>query len=193
MKGVIVYSTKTGTTKKCAEYIKEQTNFEIFNLRDKTYKKQFVFDDYDFIVLGAPYRMSMLDKPMKKFLKKYGNYLLDKKFAIFGVGISKQSYGQMFKYYDNLIEESVCTVWLSGELVTQGIKGISVSISSALIAQYEKNNQPLPQINQIDLERFCKKIIAPESDIEFKTNLIINSEDDEDIDEEETFEDEEND
>jgi len=186
MNGVIIYSSKTGTTKKFAHYIKEKTNFDCFNLRNKTFKKQFKFNEYDFIVLGAPFRMTLLDKPMRKFLKKYGNYLLDKQFAIFGVGISNSVYGQMFKYYDNLIAESVCSVWLNGEIVREGLKGISLSIANAIAVQFEKNNQTLPTINQEDLDRFCNKIISPESDIDFKTNFEnpIDTEEDEFVDDE---------
>jgi menaquinone-dependent protoporphyrinogen oxidase len=180
MKGVIIYSSKTGTTKKCADYVKEKTEFDLFDLRGKEFKKEFKFQNYDYFVLGAPFRMGMLDKPMKKFLKTYGNFLLDTKFAIFGIGITNNSYQQMRKYYDNLIDEAVLAVWLGGEIVTKDKKGLKLSLVTVLAAQYEKEGRPLPELNQSDLEKFTIKINSPDSQISFENDMknIINEEED---------------
>jgi len=79
MKSIILYESKTGTTKKCAEILKE-TNPESKLIKLSNFVDQ--VDDYDTFVLLTPIYMGGINKKVKKFLLKNQEKLLTKKMII---------------------------------------------------------------------------------------------------------------
>jgi len=72
MKGVVVYDTSYGNTKKIsatiAETIKEsRLEADLFDVKDV---KRLSAKDYDFLVLGSPTRMNTMSWTVKRFLGK---------------------------------------------------------------------------------------------------------------------------
>ncbi|MCK9471002.1 MAG: hypothetical protein M0Q88_04535 [Bacilli bacterium] len=66
MKIGIFYATKYGTTKKCAEIIKEHfIDADLFEIDDK----EIFLDNYDFIIVGSPVIAGRLHKNVRKFLR----------------------------------------------------------------------------------------------------------------------------
>ena len=83
MKGIILYQSRYGSTKKYAEWLSEETGFDIKKTKEV---KADVFDDYDVIILGGGvYASGVLGL---SFFKKNINKLKNKKAAVFCVGAS---------------------------------------------------------------------------------------------------------
>ena len=73
MKTLIIYATKTGITEECAKTInKKIEDSTLINIQ----KEKVDIKEYDFIIVGSPIRMGMIDKKIKSFLQKNRQYLL---------------------------------------------------------------------------------------------------------------------
>ena len=83
MKGIIIYKTKYGTTKKYVDWLIEDTKFDSIEV-DKANINS--IKEYDTIILCGPVYASSIKG--LSFIRKNYNNLKDKKLAIFGVGAS---------------------------------------------------------------------------------------------------------
>ena len=81
MKTIIIYSTKTGTTKKCAnilaQNLKNATTANINTIQNEDIQK------YDLIIIGTPIRIGLIDKKIKNFILKNQKILKTKKTAYY--------------------------------------------------------------------------------------------------------------
>lgn len=86
MKTIVIYTSRTGFTKRYAEWIAERTNGDILNLKDAKKKADSFFDRYDAIVYGG---WCMAGKVVKSawFLGKAPGWQ-GKRLAIVAVGCS---------------------------------------------------------------------------------------------------------
>ena len=82
-KGIILYKTKYGSTKKYADWLDKETKFDCITIKQAN--KNLV-KDYDTIILAAPVYASTISG--LSFLKKIEKELKNKKVALFCVGIS---------------------------------------------------------------------------------------------------------
>lgn len=82
-KGIILYQSKYGATKKYANWLKEETNFECIETKSAEIKK---VAGYDIIILGGGIYASGIAG--LSFLKKNYSVIKDKKIAVFCVGAS---------------------------------------------------------------------------------------------------------
>ena len=86
MKGIVIYDTSTGNTKKIAETITEalqesKIEVDLFDIKDV---KKLSAKDYDFLALGSPTRFGTMSFAMKFFLGKVNSEeWLNKPFAAF--------------------------------------------------------------------------------------------------------------
>lgn len=82
MKTLVVYSSKYGATRFCAECITKGVRGEVrlINLREETPS---TIDEYDKIIIGSPIYAGMLRKEIKKFYEAYQETLMGKKVAVF--------------------------------------------------------------------------------------------------------------
>lgn len=83
MKGIIVYKSKYGATKKYAEWLADATGFDIIEVSDA---KVSFLRDYDVLVFGGGVYATGV--PMVRFLKKNIKALSDKKIIVFCDGAS---------------------------------------------------------------------------------------------------------
>ena len=82
-KGIIIYKSKYGTTKKYAEWLAKETQYDIVDITKTNIK---LISNYSNIILfGAIYASGINGL---SFLKKNFNFLKDKNIAIFCVGAS---------------------------------------------------------------------------------------------------------
>lgn len=83
MKGIIMYQSRYGSTKKYAEWLREKTGFDLIKTKEA---KVNMMDEYDVIILGGGvYASGVLGL---SFLKKNISKLKGKKLAVFCVGAS---------------------------------------------------------------------------------------------------------
>lgn len=90
MKSLIVYSSKKGATKKCAEQIKKGILGEVKMITSKE-AQDLSLESYDNIILGSPVYAGRLDKDLKKFCQSREEELNKKKTFLFLVGMSDQA------------------------------------------------------------------------------------------------------
>jgi menaquinone-dependent protoporphyrinogen IX oxidase len=72
MKGIVVYDTSYGNTKKIAETIAEtlkesRVDVDLFYVKDV---KKLSAEDYDFLVLGSPTKFGTMSFAVRRFLGK---------------------------------------------------------------------------------------------------------------------------
>lgn len=112
MKSIILYESKTGTTKKCAELVKEMNS-------DTEIKRLTSFiediDDYESIVLLTPIYMGQINKKTKKFLLKNHTKLLTKKLTILICSMNTQEYENTIKNnFDEAIQNHARIMHVGG-------------------------------------------------------------------------------
>lgn len=155
MKTVIVYTSKTGTTEKCANIVASKlTNVKMVNLKNE----EIDIKDYDLVLIGSPIRMGMIDKSIKKFITDNYNTLLQKKVAYFLCCGFNENWRQ---YYEqniskDLLEKAVIYVTFGGEMSLEKQKGIDKFIVKMVAKNIDKNIQI--KIIEDNIEEFIKKV-----------------------------------
>lgn len=94
MKGIIIYNTKTGTTKKYAQWIKEETNFDLISLKEAVIDN---ISKYDVVVYGSRVVGSKIDL---SFIKKNKEKLQNKKIFVYAVGAFLIENDEISSMYD---------------------------------------------------------------------------------------------
>lgn len=135
MKMLIIYASKTGTTEKCANLLKEKLeDADISNIK-------FLNNDinnYDLIVIGTPIRMGLIDKNIKKFLINNIDILKSKKTAYFVCCSFKENYLKYFEqnFPQELLNRALIYDTFGGELDLEKQKGFDKFI----VKMVSKNN-----------------------------------------------------
>lgn len=152
MKTLIAYASKSGTTKKCAEYLydKVKDNLEA-GLVDL---KKSVPDIslYDTVVIGGPIRAGKLLGKVKSFMAKYQDSLKDKNLYIFFCCASDEYMEKYMK--DNipqaLAESAKGIVSFGGEIDPDNAKGFDKFILN-MMAKNMTGNRPCIAYENIDM------------------------------------------
>ena len=79
MKALILFATKSGATKECADILAEKFNCPAYDLAKKTPD----ISSFDVIILGTGVRMGKIYKPISHFIRKNIEQIAQKKIAIF--------------------------------------------------------------------------------------------------------------
>ncbi|MBQ7954691.1 MAG: flavodoxin [Lachnospiraceae bacterium] len=101
-KGIILYQSKYGATKKYAEWLKEATQFDCIETKSADIKK---VQEYDVIILGGGVYASGIAG--LSFLKKNIQNLKDKKIAVFCVGASPYDEDALAEGYKHNFKEAL--------------------------------------------------------------------------------------
>ena len=155
MKILIVYATKTGTTQKCAEILRQQLeNTTLVNLKTKEQE----IAEYDCIIIGSPIRIGMIDKSVKQFITKNKELLRTKKVAYFICCGFNDNWKQ---YYESnipkeLLEEAVTYESFGGELDITKQKGFDKFVVNMVTKNMEQDRET--KILEENIEEFIKKI-----------------------------------
>ena len=130
MKGIVVYDSSHGNTKKIAETIAEtlkESGLEVYNFYVKDVKKLST-KDYDFIVLGSPTRFGTMSFTVKGFLGKVkSKEWMNKPFAAFDTelreNIEKKEGSAAEKIAEKLREKQMNQMLPVLKAVVLGMKG----------------------------------------------------------------------
>lgn len=80
MSTLILYSTKSGASQKCAELLANKiSDCVACDIKNTT----LITEDYDTIIIGSGVRMGKFYKPVISFIRKNTNMLLSKRFAVY--------------------------------------------------------------------------------------------------------------
>lgn len=102
MKGLVVYKSYYGCTKEYANWIGEETGFEVVDIKEL---KKLNIETYEAIVFGCPVMAGKLE--LASFIKKNWSKLSDKKLAIFSTSGSKGDNPQLVEGFDKNFESSI--------------------------------------------------------------------------------------
>lgn len=87
MKTVVIYSSKKGCTEKCATYIKNKSNAELYHV--KKFKED--ISEYDNVIILSPTYMGTINKNIKAFIMDNEKALLKKNvsFGLVGMNVTE--------------------------------------------------------------------------------------------------------
>lgn|GEM_PF-2001594 len=89
MKTLILYETRTGYTKECADTLHSNIkDSHIFDITSKDYS----LNDFDTILVGAPIYIGEIEKKTSRFFHIHKLKLLNKKLGIFCAGMNKEEF-----------------------------------------------------------------------------------------------------
>lgn len=155
MKTLIIYTSKTGTTKKCANLLKEKLNdVDIANIKSLNND----LNSYDLIIIGTPIRIGLIDKNIKKFLINNLDILKTKKTAYFICCGFKENYLKYFEqnFPQELLDSALIYDTFGGELNLEKQKGFDKFI----VKMVSKNNPHKEDIKILtkNIDNFVKKL-----------------------------------
>lgn len=160
MKILIVYSSKTGTTKRCAEILADKLNCDtdIVNIKKI---KQYDIRGYDKIVIGSNVRMGQIDKQIKQFCVENHQILVEKRAGLFVCCGYPESADHVIStnFNKKLLQRSEAKSCFGGEMDIKKTHGIDKIMLGAVIKVIRKEGRrELPHIMEENIESFAKKI-----------------------------------
>ena len=134
MKTLIIYSTKTGTTKKCAALLAANIgadSCDLFEINEKIP----AISDYECVAIGSYVRMGVIDKKISAFLEKNKEELFNTKFGLFICSClsDKVSEALIKNFSDEFMDHAAIIDCFGGELPKDKIKGIDKLIVNSII------------------------------------------------------------
>ena len=169
MKTLILYSTKGGCSKECAELLKK-----FMGEKNVTVSDVASFDsrlsDFDFIVLGGSVRMGKFYPPMVSFMGKHSSEIEKIPHALFlCCGFMNSADAYIEKLFPKNIRESASfTEYFGGELKPEKHRGFMKFVVRWIrnsIADREEDND-LPDIIESNISLLATKILALKRDFE---------------------------
>ena len=100
MNSIIIFDSKTGTTKTCANYVKDHLNIEkSYHVKDVN----FSLNEYNNIIICTPIYFGRISKKIKQFIKGNKSILLQKNLTLVVVCMNQSEYNQTIE--NNFDEE----------------------------------------------------------------------------------------
>ena len=113
MKAVILYATKSGAAKECAQLLAEKLCCPLYDLAQNTPD----LAQFDTVVLGTGVRMGQVYQPAKKYMQQHLAQLLQKKTALFFCGAYPQTLPKTIEKNipPQLQQSAVCQIAAGGK------------------------------------------------------------------------------
>lgn len=161
MKTLIIYSSKTGTTKKCAALLAANIGADSCDLFEITENIPEI-SDYECVAVGSYVRMGVIDKKISAFLEKHKAELFETKFGLFICSClsDKVSDAITKNFSEEFMDHAAIIDCFGGELPKDKIKGMDKLIVNSII-----------KIAKTDPTFTVSEKIVPESITNFATVL----------------------
>lgn len=156
-KTLVVYASKTGTTRECMEQLKEYfPRAEYVDLA----KGNADPSEYDLIMCGSGVRMGMLHKKLKKWIKKYQGVLKTKEHAFFICNGNQAQNETIFmqNFGKELLETSICASSFGGYTDYKRFKGGDRFIMKMLANQTKERKLPETGILAENIKAFAQTV-----------------------------------
>lgn len=158
MKTAILYATRTGAAKKCAEYLsKALGGADLFDLKSQRCD----LTKYDTVIIGGGVRIGRVAKPAAKFLSQNKDGLLKKKLGLFlcaGFTDEENVKKQMeLNFSPELLRHACAKACFGGEICAANLKGLD----KMLVNMIAKSGGGLADV-KIDYsaaDRFAQELI----------------------------------
>ncbi len=161
MKTLIIYSSKTGTTKKCAALLAANIGADSCDLFEITENIPEI-SDYECVVVGSYVRMGVIDKKVSAFLEKHKAQLFETKFGLFICCSLAEKVSEAItkNFSEEFMDHAAIIDCFGGELPKDKIKGMDKLIVNSII-----------KIAKTDPTFTVSEKIVPESITNFATVL----------------------
>ena len=166
---LIAYTSKTGTTKDCAEQLAGLFPSHRVTRADLTKDTPDVRES-DVILIGSPVRMGKISAPVRKFLAENHDLLLTKHFGLFLCCGFCDSAEEYFKtnFAADLWEKADSAMIFGGEVRMERQKGLDKLVMKLVLHSIAVNNRnedrdhdiPLPALLPENIRRFADEIRA---------------------------------
>ncbi len=88
MKTLLLYASKTGSTRHCAELIARKFDEKAIDIVDINHVKTVNLDDYDKVVIGTPIYIGKINRKMKRYVFNNQDLLVKKELHFFVCGLA---------------------------------------------------------------------------------------------------------
>ena len=156
MKNIIIYSTKYGSVKKCAELLKSKLKDEtiIFDTKEKSSPD---ISNFDNIILGGSIYAGRMQSSLKKFIEKNINVLLQKNVALFSCSGAQDTEGESYiknNFPEELYNHAVAKELFGSELFFNMLN----PLEKFAIKMITKSTDDVKNIKEENIEKLAKKI-----------------------------------
>jgi len=155
MKTIIVYTSKTGTTEKCVNILKQALkDAAVIDLN----QTEPALAEYDLVIIGSPIRVGKIDAKIKVFINQNKELLKTKKTAYFICCGFEKDTERYFKTNipDDLLKMAVIYCSFGGEMDLAKQKGIDKMI--VRLVKMSKEGKKDIKINEKKIKLFIQKI-----------------------------------
>ncbi len=134
MKTLIIYSSKTGTTKRCAALLAANIGADSCDLYEISEDIPEI-SGYECVVIGSYVRMGVIDKKISAFLEKHKKELFETKLGLFICCClaDKVSDAITKNFSEEFMDNAAIIDCFGGELPKDKIKGMDKLIVSSII------------------------------------------------------------
>ncbi len=134
MKTLIIYSTKTGTTKKCAALLAANIGADSCDMVEISENIP-ALSDYECVVVGSYVRMGVMDKKISAFLQKNKEELFGMKFGLFLCCCLADKVSEAIEknFSEEFMDHAAIIDCFGGELPKDKIKGMDKIIVNSII------------------------------------------------------------
>lgn len=167
MRIAIIYATKNGTTRECAELLKEElkmSTVDLFEIGESAVD----YSEYDLLIVGFSIRWGKAVKKARAFMKTYATLLQEKQVAYFiccGFVDCFEEYAEK-AIPAELREHAIDIACLGGSLDPKRVKGLDRVVIKAVRNEIlgggdnadQRKDMTLPTIMPENISQFAEKI-----------------------------------
>ena len=134
MKTLIVYESKKGYTKSCAEQIAGELGKTTVIVSAKMAYKE-ALDQYDLIIIGSAVYAGKVPSRIRRFCKVKEDELLNRPLALFMCGTGEEFKDSYYEknYPQSLLEHALEKGWFGGLIVLNQHRGITKMVLSSIL------------------------------------------------------------
>ena len=157
MKILIAFSTRFGTTEKCAGMLAEILKGKAYEVELADLKKNIRVkpENYDLVIVGGSFIAFRMNAYVKKFVKRNLNILLNTKTGIFMCGAYKNWKDEIKKGFpEELLDKAAAKGYFGYEMNWNKMNPIIRNI----MQKASKTKEPISKINTENIRKFAEEI-----------------------------------
>lgn len=149
---MIAYSTKHGSTEKCAILLSQKLNgkVDLYNLKDK---KAIDLSQYDKVIIGGSIHIGKIKKEVSEFCSKNINLLKEKKIGLFVCGMFTERADAELNgsFPQELLSNAAAKDFFGGEFIFKKMN----PIDRLIVYKVAKVNKDVSNISESKIDQFA--------------------------------------
>ncbi len=163
MKLLIAYTTRSGTTRRCAEQLASFFSMHEVTLADLG-KDAPDITAFDLVAIGAPVRYGRVDKKAVQFVTQNASLLAQKRHGLFVCcGFADAAEDCLHRSYATHLERACAAMNFGGEMRPENVRGFDRFVVKAVLRHIDSNNRnedrerdiPIPALLPENIRRFA--------------------------------------